>query len=143
MKKNRQGFDGQPAPKRVEGMSQYRPPLCYELGGRTLELVMDTGRDYVITFSDRKTLRFGEKGAEAAEYAYDCLKAEEDTYFVNFEVTGAQPRTGLSFVLDMEQSLVFGSTRILRKASLSSGLRYVSTGRRPIISGMRPNDFKS
>lgn len=106
MKKDRKGSEGTPAPKRFEGMSQYRPPLCYELVGRTLELVMDTGRDYVITFSDRQRLSFGEKGTEAAEYAYDCLKAEEDTYFVNFEITGAQPRTGLSFVLDMEQSLV-------------------------------------
>ncbi|MBR6322645.1 MAG: hypothetical protein IKR59_07230, partial [Lachnospiraceae bacterium] len=39
-------------------------------------------------------------------YSYDCLKADNDTYFVNFEVTGAVPRAGLSFILDMEQSLV-------------------------------------
>ena len=69
MKKDRKGSEGTPAPKRFEGMSQYRPPLCYELVGRTLELVMDTGCDYVITFSDRQRLSFGEKGTEAAEYA--------------------------------------------------------------------------
>ncbi|MBQ2086006.1 MAG: MoaF N-terminal domain-containing protein [Oscillospiraceae bacterium] len=106
MIKNRKGFTEQPAPKTFEGMSQYRPPLCFELVGKTLELVMDTGYDYEITFKDRKVLSCGEKGKEAAEYEYDCLKADDDTYFVNFEVTGAVPRAGQTFVLDMEQYLV-------------------------------------
>ena len=100
MIKNRKGFTEQPAPKTFEGMSQYRPPLCFELVGKTLELVMDTGYDYEITFKDRKVLSCGEKGKEAAEYEYDCLKADDDTYFVNFEVTGAVPRAGQTFVLD-------------------------------------------
>lgn len=95
-----------PAPVQFEGMSQYRPPLCFELVGRTLELVMDTGYDYELSFTGRKTLRFGEKGKEPGVYEYDCLKAEEDTYFVNFELTGAVPRAGMALVLDMEQSLV-------------------------------------
>ena len=36
-----------------------------------------------------------------------------------------------------------GSVNIKRKASLSSGLRWVKIGKRPIISGINPNDFKS
>ncbi len=106
MRKNRINSGEIVSPGTFEGMSQYRPPLCFELVGRTLELVMDTGYDYELTFCDRKTLRYGEKGKVASEYAYDCLKADDDTYFVNFEVTGAKPRAGMSFVLDMEQSLV-------------------------------------
>jgi hypothetical protein len=106
MRKNRKGTNELVSPKIFEGMSQYRPPLCFELVGKTLELVMDTGYDYELTFSDRRTLKYGEKGREAAEYTYDCLKADDDIYFVNFEVTGAVPRAGLSFVLDMEQYLV-------------------------------------
>ncbi len=94
-----------PAAGTFEGMSQYRPPLCYELTGKTFELVMDTGYDYLLTFRDRKVLEFGEEGTQK-EYFYDCLKVDDDTYFVNFEVTGAVPRTGITFVLDMEQSLV-------------------------------------
>jgi len=97
---------GLPVPGGFEGMSQYRPPLCFELVGRTLELVMDSGHDYEITFSDRRTLQYGEKGRSPADYEYDCLKADDDTYLVNFEVTGAEPRTGMTIVLDMEQSLV-------------------------------------
>ncbi len=97
---------GPESPKKYEGLSQYRPPLNYELVGKTLELVMDDGYDYELTFADRKTLRYGRAGGELKEYAYDCLKADDDTYFVNFELTGAVPRAGQTFVLDMEQSLV-------------------------------------
>ncbi|MBP0986110.1 MAG: MoaF N-terminal domain-containing protein [Oscillospiraceae bacterium] len=106
MAKNRRGFTEQPAPRSYEGMSQYRPPLCFELVGKTFELVMDTGYDYELTFRDRKILSYGEKGKETREYEYDCLKADDDTYFVNFELTGSIPRAGQSFVLDMEQYLV-------------------------------------
>ena len=42
--------------KTLEGMSQYRPPLCFELTGKTFELVMDTGYDYELTFINRKSL---------------------------------------------------------------------------------------
>ncbi|MBP1555593.1 MAG: MoaF N-terminal domain-containing protein, partial [Oscillospiraceae bacterium] len=103
MDKNQNGMQ---SPKVFEGMSQYRPPLCYELVERTLELVMDSGYDYELSFIDREFVRFGETGKTAAEYRYDCLKGDENTYLVNFEVTGADPRAGIVMVLDMEQSLV-------------------------------------
>ena len=93
-------------PKKFEGMSQYRPPLNFELVGKTFELVMDNGYDYVLEFSNRKILKYGKKDGKSEAYAYDCLKADDDTYFVNFEVTGAKPRAGLTFILDLEQSLV-------------------------------------
>lgn len=95
-----------PKPKEYEGMSQYRPPLSFELVGKRFELVMDDGYEYGLEFCSKEILKYGVLGKEAAEYAYECLKADDDTYFVNFEVTGANPRAGLSFVLDMEQSLV-------------------------------------
>ena len=95
-----------PKPKQFEGMSQYRPPLCFELVGKTLELVLDNGYDYILKFTNRKTLSYCRSDGEPKEYAYDCLKADDDTYLVNFELTGAVPRTGVTFVLDMEQSLV-------------------------------------
>ena len=106
MKKNRRDYSQIPSPKTYEGMSQYRPPLCFELVGKTFELVMDTGYEYDMSFIDRKTLKYGEKGSEAQNYTYDCLKVDDDTYFVNFEVTGADPRAGITIVLDMEQYLV-------------------------------------
>ncbi len=36
------------APKKYEGISQYRPPLNYELSGQRFELVMDDGYDYFL-----------------------------------------------------------------------------------------------
>lgn len=95
-----------PKPYQYEGMSQYRPPLCFELVGKTFELVMDSGFDYELTFTDRRKLSYGELGKEKRDFTYDCLKADDDTYFVNFEVDGAVPRAGQTFILDMEQSLV-------------------------------------
>ena len=94
------------SPGKFEGMSQYRPPLNFELVGRSFELIMDDGYDYILEFADRKKLKYGQKSHDLNEYAYDCLKADDDTYFVNFEVTGAEPRAGLTFILDLEQSLV-------------------------------------
>ena len=86
-------------PKIFEGVSQYRPPLNFELVGKKLDLVMDDGYDCTLDFVNRKTLRYGRKDSEPKEYAYDCLKADDDTYFVNFEVTGANPRAGISLIL--------------------------------------------
>ena len=37
----------------------------------------------------------------------------------------------------------FGSVKIRNSASLSNGFKQVSTGSRPIISGIKPKDFKS
>ena len=95
-----------PKAKQYEGMSQYRPPLCFELVGMSFELVMDNGYDYEVSFINRNQLSYGLLDGEKKNYEYDCLKAEDDTYFVNFEMVGEVPRTGLSIILDLEQSLV-------------------------------------
>lgn len=87
-------------------MSQYRPPLCFELTGKTFELIMDTGYDYELTFTDRKVLHFSVKDVSEGDYGYECLKVDDDTYFINFELTGYTPRACMTIVLDMEQSLV-------------------------------------
>ncbi len=95
-----------PQPPAFEGMSQYRPPLCFELVGQRFELVMDDGYDYELNFLSREKLLYGKLDGEKKEYAYECLKPEDVTYFINFEKTGAVPRTGVSIVLDLEQNLV-------------------------------------
>ncbi len=77
---------------------------------------MDNGYDYELKFIDRKRLAFGRGDEAGGEYEYDCLKADDDTYFVNFEVTGADPRTGTAIVLDMEQGL---TTWVVSKEGLN------------------------
>lgn len=95
-----------------EGMSQYRDPLCFELAGRYYSLAMDDGVRYAITFLDGHTLRWGEFGkAETVEY-YDCAKAEDGVYFVNFELKERTPRTNISLVIDVDERLVTMVTTI-------------------------------
>ena len=93
-------------PNQFSGMlSVFRPPLVYELTGRKLTLVFDDGFDRTLVFKDRSTLSFDVEG-EAKDYAYECLKGGDRCYFVNFEDREADPRLGISLVLDLEQDLV-------------------------------------
>ncbi len=95
-----------PKPKQFEGMSQFRPPLCYELVGRKFDLVMDDGYDYTLEFLDREKLSWTKVGYESYTLKYDCLKGDEDTYFVNLEKLKDANHTVYTYILDLEQSLV-------------------------------------
>lgn len=95
--------NGQPS---FEGLSQYRPPLVYELAGRSFDLVMDDGYDYALRFLDGETLTWQRADGPLRREHYECLKGDETTYFVNLEVADASPRAGLSMVLDLDNALV-------------------------------------
>ena len=88
--------NGQPS---FEGLSQYCPPHCYELDGRELKLVMDNGYDYLLHFG-RETVEWGVVGEAARTDGYVALKADDTTYFINAEITGTTPRTGIVLILD-------------------------------------------
>ena len=93
-------------PRKFEGMSIFRPPLCHELTGRAFTLVMDDGYDRTAAFPERGMILYTGSESKPAEYPCDILKADRDTYFVNFEIPGRSPRTGVSLILDLEQNLV-------------------------------------
>ncbi len=95
-----------PVPPKFEGASQHRPPLCFELVGRELTLVMDDGYDYILRFTDRKTLCYGRADGELASYRYDCLKVDDEIYFINLSMTGDAVKSVDTFVLDTELNLV-------------------------------------
>ena len=114
-------------PNQQTGMlSVYRPPLVYELTGRRFMLAFDDGYDRTLVFKDRKTLSFGPVGEEK-DYAYDCLKAGDRCYFVNFEDPTLRPRVGFSLILDLIQDLV----------TMARGYAYAN----PKIPGMPAIDF--
>ncbi|MCR5648974.1 MAG: MoaF N-terminal domain-containing protein [Oscillospiraceae bacterium] len=93
-------------PNEFEGMAVFRPPLVYELTGRKFTLVFDDGFDRNLFFKDRRTLSFGKPGEEK-DYSYDCLKAADRCYYVNFEYDmSLRPRLAYTLVLDLETSLV-------------------------------------
>ncbi len=95
-----------PEKPEFEGLSQYREPFNFELVGQTYQLAMDDGNRYAVSFLDGHTLRWGAIGAEQTVEYYDCAKAEEGVYFVNFEFAAKKPRTNLSLVIDTETRLV-------------------------------------
>ena len=93
-------------PDKHEGLSIFRPPLCFELAGKSFELVMDDGYDKNLIFQDDKTLLFGPAGLEES-YPYDCLKMDDRCYLVNFEkIPFPNPRNGIAVVLDEREFLV-------------------------------------
>lgn len=94
--------NGQPS---FEGLSQYCPPRCFELAGRSLRLVMDNGYDYRVKFG-RDTVEWGVEGETPRVDAYVAHKADDTSYFINAEITGATPRTGIVLILDDENALV-------------------------------------
>ncbi|MDR1531622.1 MAG: NAD(P)H-binding protein [Clostridiales bacterium] len=97
---------------KFEGMSQYRAPFNYELAGREFKLVMNLEEDFYVRFATGHTLEWMERrlrtefGASASRQYYECAKADELTYFVNFELADVKPRTNITLVIDLEQRLV-------------------------------------
>lgn len=120
-----------------EGLSQYRGPLVYELAGRTFYLIMDNGVEGMLNFVSGENLFWAPKGAAASSERYECLKADEDTYLVNLEVTDAKPRTGVTLVLDLEQNLV---TAVI--AQSGTNRRYPDLVTNQIVFGAIKQDGK-
>jgi hypothetical protein len=87
------------------GLQRYRQPFNFELAGRSFKLVMDHDDDYTVHFTDGHYLEWGCFGEAGHSYYYECNKADETTYFVNFELEGSTPRKGYTLVLDLEQRL--------------------------------------
>ena len=87
-------------------VSQYRAPLVYELAGKSFHLILDNGEEGALIFHTGRLLTWSLVGGESWTERYECNKIDEDTYLVVFEITNSKPRTGITFILDMEQSLV-------------------------------------
>lgn len=100
-------------------IDQYCPPLCFELAGSKFELVMDDGYDFILNFHGKEKLEWHRAGEEPKVESYKCLKADDTTYLVNYELEGASPRVCHTFVIDLENMLV---TRIV--ARIGSNPRY-------------------
>ena len=101
------GVEGKEFPDvSFEGNSKYRGAPVTELGGRSFELLLDNGKQGALVFHSGMLLTWRPVGGKARTERYDCLKADEDTYFVNIEPKDYHPRTGIVLVMDLEQSLV-------------------------------------
>lgn len=93
-------------------ISQYCPPLCFELAGKDFDLAMDDGYTTLLRFEDEKTVSWSIAGSAPKTEQYQCLKGDDHTYLVNYELEGVENREDHTFVLDLENSLV---TRIIAR----------------------------
>ncbi len=87
-------------------LSHYRGPRVLELAGKSFYLVMDDGTEGTLSFVTGETLMWAPVGGYAMTEKYDCAKIDEDTYLVVYEITGSEPRKGVTLILDLEQGLV-------------------------------------
>lgn len=93
-------------------IEQYCPPLCFELTGQRYELVMDDGFDFILNFVDEKTVEWNSDGDAVRTAPYKCLKADDTTYLVSYELQDVTPRVNHTFVIDTENMLV---TRVIAR----------------------------
>jgi hypothetical protein len=86
--------------------SRYVTEFDFDLAGRSFDLVMDNGREYVANFLSGEIVMWAEKGQPFGWEKYQCLKADDSTFFVNMELFGQPLRTCRTLVLDLANSLV-------------------------------------
>ncbi len=91
-------------------IDQYKPPFCYELAGQKFVIAMDDGYDYTLNFIDKKHVAWNIGDTEPKTEEYECLKGDDTTFLVSFELKGTKLRTNHTFVIDLENMLV---TRII------------------------------
>lgn len=99
-------------------ITQYCPPPCFELAGQKFELQMDNGYDVLLNFIDGKTLEWSwvgtpptsepwmKHGIQPKSETYECLKADDTTYFISYVCAGIEPRVNHVWVIDKENMLV-------------------------------------
>ena len=75
-------------PRGNYGLDQFRPPLCFELTGKQFVFVMDDGVDYILRILDENNLEWNLEGKEPKREDYECLKADDTTYLLFFEIAG-------------------------------------------------------
>ncbi|MBQ1331405.1 MAG: MoaF N-terminal domain-containing protein [Lachnospiraceae bacterium] len=94
-------------------INQFHSAHVTELKGKKFKFVMDGGYDYYLNFIGEDTLTWAIDDAEPVEAVYECLKGDDTTYIMDFDVVstlGTDHRQNETFVIDLEQRLV---TRLL------------------------------
>ncbi len=85
---------------------KYVSEFNYELAGRTFHLIMDDGYQYLAQFLTGEIMAWAVQGESLKWEKYNCLKADDTTYFVVSELYGRPLRTCMTLVIDLENSLV-------------------------------------
>ena len=95
-----------PLPK-FDPLLQFRGPNSYELAGKNLNIIMDDGNEFYVSFLDGENLLWSENKAAPVLRSYEALKGETDLYIAHIIVSteeGKEVHQGI--VLDLAQDLV-------------------------------------
>lgn len=89
-----------------EGISQYRNPLCFELAGKTTQLIFDDGGMLNIDWLSGTHAKFTDEKGNTRIDRYQCTKAEDTVYLILIDRNDLTPREGLILVIDFSENLV-------------------------------------
>ncbi len=90
----------------AEGRQRFITELNYGLSGKTLNLAMDDGNEYVICFLTEGKLMWAKRG-DAFVYAdYKCIKEMPEIYMLSFFADDEKGKICVTWVVDMGTSLV-------------------------------------
>ncbi len=121
-------------PRKSASLGHYKRPLSWELEGKTVELIMDDGYANTLSFRDRVCRwTIGDRSGEAA--GYWCIKADDTTYFLTFEVTEMESHV---YVLDYAQRL---ATRLICKKGVNP-LNWHYIGRQFVFGAIRVPGYR-
>ncbi|MCR5174543.1 MAG: MoaF N-terminal domain-containing protein [Oscillospiraceae bacterium] len=96
-------------PRKHYAINQFCQPHNHELKGRKFYFSMDGGTDYELEVTGEKTVLWNKAGEEAKEATYECVKGDDTTYLLDFDVADTfmtDHATNLVFIIDLEQRLV-------------------------------------
>ena len=96
-------------PRRKYAIDQFTQPHVTELAGEKFRFVMDNGHDYYLDFTGEDSVEWHWDGDGAKHATYFCLKGDDTTYMVSFELDeflGKHDREEHFFIIDRAQRLV-------------------------------------
>jgi hypothetical protein len=85
---------------------QFCQPFCFELAGEKFVIAMDNGYDYMLTVKDKDTVSWSVSGERPQTAKYQCLKGDDTTYLIHYDLKGVEPRVNHTFDIDRENYLV-------------------------------------
>ena len=96
-------------PRPFYAINQFCQAHCGELAGQSFKFIMDGGYDYYLSFTGEKTCTWSIDGEKPKEAVYECVKGDDTTYLVDFDVVetlDTDKRANELFVIDLTQRLV-------------------------------------
>ncbi|MCQ2511966.1 MAG: MoaF N-terminal domain-containing protein [Lachnospiraceae bacterium] len=91
---------------KYDPLSQFRAPLNYELAGKDFHIILDDGNEIFVRFIDGENLQWSETKGPYIWEKYECLKADDNTYFVHINTAAGEGKLNYCLILDLLQDLV-------------------------------------